>query len=334
MIVDRRRSLAAGIAAIVSLAGGKDVLAEEEDALWVSASGDDRQTGTREQPLETMHEAFRRETERVILLPGRHLPAHLTGGKKRLEAPWGGVTIAGINQSAPRFGLDRDRRDAWGFERRVPADTPGAEIVREIWLTVVRDATLTIEPGILFEGGGIYATNSDVTMRSCVLKFSEGHGVTMFGGRFRGEALRIHAPQGDGFNYNDGCIAFERDCWVSDAGYGESWGLTSNGSSSHGCTVTRYGGLYESSMGPDIADIWMKGAYSENFGVTVRNSRVGIGFRFGGGESVPKFARLVGCRAEGEMVDVFNEHSQISIEGVPLRVSTRRPAMPVRPGQR
>ena len=247
MAIDRRLFVA-GCATV--LACGKSARAAEGDALWVSATGDDRHPGTREQPLESLHEAYRRDTERVILLPGRHLPAHLTGAKKHLEAPWGGVTIAGISQSRPRFGLDRDSRDAWGFEKRVPVETPGAEIVREIWLNVIRDATLTIEGGIVFEGGGIYATNSDITIRSCILKFSEGNAVTMFGGRFHGEAVRVHAPQGDGFNYNDDCVAFGRDCWASDAGYGESRELTSNGSSSHGCMVTRYGGLYEFEHGP------------------------------------------------------------------------------------
>jgi hypothetical protein len=328
MVIDRRLFLA-GLASMPARAR-----AAEADALWVSTSGEDRQAGTRDQPLQSLHEAFRRETERVILLPGRHLSAHLTGRSKRLEAPWGGVIIAGVREGTPRFGLDPDQRDQWGFEKRVSVDTPGAEIVREYWLTVVRDATLTIEQGITFEGGGIYATNSNVTMRNCVLKFSEGHGVTMFGGRFHGESVRVHAPQGDGFNYNDGCIAFERDCWVSDAGYGQNLLLNSNGSSSHGCPVTRYGGLYEASMGPNVSDIWKKGVRSENFGVTVRNSRVGIGFRFGGGETASSYARLVGCHAEGEAVDVFDWHSRVSIEGAQLRRSTRPPAVPDSSGQR
>jgi hypothetical protein len=322
---DRRRFLIG----IVSFGGGiNHAWASENDGtLWVSSSGDDRQAGTRQQPLETLHEAFGRPAERIVLFPGRHLPAHLTGGRKRLEAPWGGVTIAGIKESKSRFGLDPEQRDAWGFEKRVSIDTPGAEIVREIWLMVIKESTLSVGPGIVFEGGGIWATNSDVNLRSCVLKFSEGNGVTMFGGRFHGESVRVHAPQNDGFNYNDGCIAFERDCWVSDAGYGENQQLTSNGSSSHGCSVTRFGGLYESSMGPDIADTWREGVYSENFGVTVRNSRIGVGFRFVDGRGqAQKFARLVGCRAEGEAVDVFEQDTPpVAIEGTDLRRSYQLP---------
>jgi hypothetical protein len=68
-----------------NLAGGR---------LWVSPRGNDQNDGSESSPLATLQEAFLRPEPNVQMEPGAYVPGAILSRIKRVEAPFGGVTIS------------------------------------------------------------------------------------------------------------------------------------------------------------------------------------------------------------------------------------------------
>jgi hypothetical protein len=188
--------------------------------------------------------------------------------------------------------------------------------------------TIAIGPGVKLEGVGIvsrsYRGEEPTTiLNGCQIIFGYSNALTAKGGCVFAMNVRLHASQIDSFNYDPDeggrIVAVEYNCHASEAGDAQTYGATTadgkqryqyNGSSSHGGTVVRYGGLYENSQGPDIADTAWPGttSVSANYGVMVRNSRVGYGFAFTGRGTEPGecLVYLDRCSAEGETIDLLS----------------------------
>lgn len=198
-------------------------------------------------------------------------------------------------------------------------------------LLLIEGGRLSIGLGIKMEGVGIWARpdhgrQPDIELNGCSIVFAFGNGLTMRGGMSKATSVRMHASQADCFNYShddDGrlCEAEERDCHLSEAGDAATFGSTRtnlNGSSAHSCRIKRFGGIYENSQGPDVADTFdadSKGQYSINHGVITRGSRVGVGFMFSGrndGDIV-----LDGCIAQHQNSDVVaTDHASVVCRGM------------------
>lgn len=262
--------------------------------IWVSEDGNDGWSGTLERPLATLQGAISRSETFILCRPGTYAPAVLYGNKKVVLAPYGRVTIF----SATRSGL----------------------IVNE-------GGELHIGSGVTLDGIGIVARPSKgrkptTILSGCSIIRAYGNGLTSLGGISESSDVVIASSQYDGFNYGpdeDGNpnSAIERNCRVEDAGNVDVFGRTNpdgslrdnlNGSSSHGSSIVRHGGIYKTSLGPDIADTWAPGQISINCGVTTRGSRIGVGYLFAGGDGKPT-AYLNDCKSEDQITDVFAETS-------------------------
>jgi|tagenome__1003787_1003787.scaffolds.fasta_scaffold20962445_3 hypothetical protein len=189
----------------------------------------------------------------------------------------------------------------------------------------VNNASLAVGTGVAFEGVEIRAKSSMVILDQCALNFASGNGLSMLGGTSFLSHVRAHAAQSDCFNYghdDDGhpSFAIEYNCHASHAGDTSTYGTTLpnggardnlNGSSSHSSMIVRYGGLYEGSLGADIADTWSNDTpdqVSINYGVLTSSSKIGLGYIFAGGDGNPT-AYLNRCASEGQTIDILAANS-------------------------
>jgi hypothetical protein len=190
-------------------------------------------------------------------------------------------------------------------------------------------ARLAVGAGVTFEGVGILAVplrgNRPTTiLNGCQFDFAPMYAFNSLGGVSFLANVRAHASQYDAFNYGPDQqekpnFGIEHNCHTTDAGDIETFGKydngklreNNNGSSSHSSMIVRYGGLYEGSLGPEIADTWVDditGQVSANYGVLTRSSRIGVGYHFFGGKGM---AYLDRCGSEGQETDLLATESAV-----------------------
>lgn len=271
-------------------------------AIWLAENGSDGNSGTFSTPLASLRMALARPEPVILCKPGRYFARDaIYGTTKTIVSPFGETTI---------FNPARE----------------GA-IVNE-------GGTLGIGAGITLEGVFILARpwqgkSPKTILRGCRIISAPGNGLTSNGGVSFASDVVIRSPQSDGFNYSFDSthnFAIEHNCHVSDAGDSDIFGETNpngslrdnaNGSSSHGCFVVRYGGLYEGSFGADVCDVWTAQSTDQlslNYGVLTRASKIGVGFLFSG-TTGQKTALLDGCACDQQSTDILaSEQAWLSIK--------------------
>jgi hypothetical protein len=152
---------------------------------------------------------------------------------------------------------------------------------------VVTGGHLALEGNFTFDGVSLYArpsaSPSSLDLRGTSIQHTDGPSVRVEDSDFYGEGVRIYAPTADCFSYVGQGLGVEINCRASQAGdvmHATPWGENCNASSAHGeYTIARFGGIYERSYGPDIADQsdGKKPGYTWNCGVLSRRGTSGIG---------------------------------------------------------
>jgi hypothetical protein len=170
-------------------------------------------------------------------------------------------------------------------------------------LTVI-NGQLMINGDVTLDGVAVYARGGLATLalRSCSIQFTDGPGVRVEDGNCCSEAVNIYAPTADGFSYAGRGFGTEINCRsiaAGDVAHEIPAIENCNASSAHGeYVIARFGGVYERSYGPDIAD---QGegettGYTWNVGVITRGSLVDIGM----GLYVKRVGWFDTCSTEGE----------------------------------
>jgi hypothetical protein len=152
----------------------------------------------------------------------------------------------------------------------------------------VSGGSLTLKGDFTFDGVALYARPAaglaaSLALRGTSIQFTDGPGVRIEDSDFHAEGVRVYASTADCFSYVGRGLGIEINCRASHAGdldHATPWAENCNASSAHGeYTIARFGGIYERSYGPDIADAGdgKKIGYSWNVGVIAQGSLAGVG---------------------------------------------------------
>lgn len=164
--------------------------------------------------------------------------------------------------------------------------------------------------GVVVGGTETNGPNPQLYLEGCTSQFAAQNSFVASGGLMATQDCRAHSPRDDCFQYNPGAttgamLGVEINCHATDAGAvstyyytlgdGSARNWNANGSTSHGGTVVaRFGGLYERSFGPNIADTSnitaLYQAMTWQVGVQTRECRPSVGGVFAG----QQFARAEG----------------------------------------